>query len=594
MKTQLISCLHLAVVATASSPRSLRRHLAAQEPFLWYEPFTTVTDYAAVDLDQSNLKDELEHQNFNQARKIYQEGGYVDPLAILTLEEPLRADAHQGIDVTGKTTDGQYVAGKVRTTARVGSTSLEVEYHSSPTQKDIGRSCRVGGNPNPVTEGCFVPSGTIEIENLGTFSYSYNVLEDNHSGLTLQNFSTLAKDMMWDCQFGKGHSNCPYPTFTTYYRYYGAFDYGDQWITAAFDKTKTNFVNGNADFTAYTEPARAEAIQRATIQMNLWMMVIREMEHSIEICEYTKDDDDHLRSWDKAVAYYMGSIAKDSEGNNYNGHSLYTLAEQRCYFANTCQEKNALGETMSISRVNDDIFQNFKLGQSVLLERECNAARTMSRRIMSDMIIPLIQGTLRYAYQMDASQSHAGQTQELLGHDLEAQGAVFAASFLPLLHSCDIDDADLLHSYMGAGSAKDVDFDAVKSLLERNYECLGVTCEDVGGIADVTGKQDYLAGGEPCRSAQSPSSQASSPNDSKPASHSNNPTPSTTATSSTSSKGATATSFNGDIGLIIGMALGVLLGVALSYWYFSRKQSARKQELHVPEATLPMEEVDIE
>lgn len=74
-------------------------------------------------------------------------------------------------------------------------------------------------------------------------NYTYNSRDDTFNGRTIQKFSLSAKEEMYTCQ-----QNCPYSDFTKFVKYYGEFDYGDQWIQAAFEKKSTNFENGNMDF----------------------------------------------------------------------------------------------------------------------------------------------------------------------------------------------------------------------------------------------------------------------------------------------------------------------------------------------------------
>ena len=76
-------------------------------------------------------------------------------------------------------------------------------------------------------------------------AYSYDPFKDNKNGRTLQSFSTNAKAAMYDC------ANCPYETYQKFYNYYNTFDYGNQWVLAAFNGGATNFGNGNADFSSY-------------------------------------------------------------------------------------------------------------------------------------------------------------------------------------------------------------------------------------------------------------------------------------------------------------------------------------------------------
>jgi hypothetical protein len=88
-------------------------------------------------------------------------------------------------------------------------------------------------------------NGTMQVSGVGSLEYLYEPLEENGNDRTLQGFSLQAEEKMWDCE------NCPYSTYKKFYEYYGQFDYANKWVLAAFDGGKTNFDNGNADFTVY-------------------------------------------------------------------------------------------------------------------------------------------------------------------------------------------------------------------------------------------------------------------------------------------------------------------------------------------------------
>jgi len=92
----------------------------------------------------------------------------------------------------------------------------------------------------------FATSGSVEIGGLGMFEYNYEVLKDTYNERSLQGFSTKAQEKMYACDTG-----CPYSIYMKFYNYYGVFDYGNQWILAALNKTQTSFKNGNADFSGY-------------------------------------------------------------------------------------------------------------------------------------------------------------------------------------------------------------------------------------------------------------------------------------------------------------------------------------------------------
>merc|ERR1712127_1000442 len=122
------------------------------------------------------------------------------------------------------------------------------------------------------------------------------------------------------------------------------------------------------------------------------------------------------------------------------------------------------------------------MGQYNLLNGNCAAARQNVDKIVDLMAIPLIQGTLRYAYKVDKLQ---GMEKE------KAEGAVF-----PKVHACNPDDASTIYGSMGVGSSM-TSFEAVKAAFENNYECLGITCGDIGGLIN-TATNDYYPEATPC------------------------------------------------------------------------------------------------
>lgn len=86
-------------------------------------------------------------------------------------------------------------------------------------------------------------NGTLKIEGVGKFNYTYDIRRDNKAGRSLAILSKTAEQDMLKC------AGCPDATFEKFYEYYGQPDYGHQWVTAAFDGTATSLKNGNVDFT---------------------------------------------------------------------------------------------------------------------------------------------------------------------------------------------------------------------------------------------------------------------------------------------------------------------------------------------------------
>ena len=402
-------------------------------------------------------------------------------VATVTLSSPLSGPLNAKTEVSGKTEDGTEVTGTLFGDFPMGTSQIKVQYDTIGIQSNyVG--CRVGSNPEPVLRGCLASSGELTIGSQ-TFAYTYDALSDNGNERTLQGFSTSAEEKMARCV------NCPYATFEKFYQYYGQFDYANQWVMSAFDGRSTTFSNGNADFSGYTEVGRAEAIKKGTAYMSVWMYVIREMEDALDDCKSECDidtcNDDPVHAWDEAVAFYTGSL-EGTDGSG-TGVMLHQLADMRCSNFKTCGD--LANEASGTSHVNLRILAQFIEGKRKLLAGKCDAVRANKERIEQLMAVPLVQGTLRYAYITDFEKD--------AGEKAEAEGAVFAASVLPLVSACDEEAADTIYQSMRTGQDGSADLVAVKRAFESVYECMNIRCEEVGGLHDTV-SGGYLPQAEPC------------------------------------------------------------------------------------------------
>jgi len=323
--------------------------------------------------------------------------------------------------------------------------------------------------------------------------------------------------------------NDPYfPDFQKFVDYYGQPDYADAWITAAFEAESTSFKNGNADFgiwesdyearagTYYlclieapppTTPTtiipnpvlfyfrlifwifRTEAIKKGTAYMSVAMYVIRELEDAIYDCEQgcDRDDcnDDAVQALDEAVAFYAGSL--EGTTGDGDGNLIYALADKRAANFRTAGENG--NEANGKAKVNYDILRQFSLMQDKLVQKQCDGARTNKERIAELIFVPMVQGTIRYAYIVGSDPEATNKA--------KAEGATFAASVLPVVHACNANDAKTIYDNMKVGASGTPDLAAVKAAFEKNYDCMRITCADVGGVwDDALGA--YESGAEPC------------------------------------------------------------------------------------------------
>ena len=212
-------------------------------------------------------------EGFDKAKKIYVNGIYSHPLAKLQITNS-GSSSSSSSSSTSKAKDiehGNLVIGLTENHKAIYSTVSTIHYDPNDDTNDDNTlvvaydtsnfneyiPCEVGGNPHPFTEGCFKTEGSVIIENHGTFDYKYDIIKDNNNGISLYGFSEHVAEKMFKCK-----DKCPYPDYEKFYKYYGQLDYGDLWITAAFDAKSTSFGDtkfdrGNVDFTKLNYKARA-------------------------------------------------------------------------------------------------------------------------------------------------------------------------------------------------------------------------------------------------------------------------------------------------------------------------------------------------
>ena len=229
------------------------------------------------------------------------------------------------------------------------------------------------------------------------------------------------------------------------------------------------------------------------------MYAIREFEDAIDDCKLCTSNCNEfsdsktkagqynaVHAWDEGVAFYTGSLAGTTAGHKSKGQLVFALAEKRCENYGTCHIRGGL------SQVNTELFKLFAQGRDKLHysgSSTCDDARPILDDIIRLMTVPLVQGTLRYAYKvghMNGVDNDKG-AQTAKNH---AEGATFAQALLPLLHHCDAAAAKVVSDNMkfdGQTFATDSgitgtkpDTVAVKAALEKTYSCLGITCAQVG------------------------------------------------------------------------------------------------------------------
>ncbi|CAJ1966847.1 unnamed protein product [Cylindrotheca closterium] len=441
-----------------------------------YDSHTLVIDQNKIDLDQRDMEQQLalgSNDGYDSAIKIYQKGSHCASYSLLKIQ-PLEAVLTAGDQVTGVAQDGSIVKATVAENYPKGTIEIEVVYNLDETSSSF---CHVGGNPRPITDGCFADSGRLAV-NSGDpgLKYSYNVFTDTLNGISIQKLSTEKRtETSYWCD------SCKSDDFDVFYKLYGEHDYADKWFEAARLGTSTNFFFGDADFRSFGLDGKLEAMTTATLALHIWMHVVFLLEDSVGKCR-SKYGDHGINSWDKAVAYYTGSMEGPESDVSQEGFLLKQLANKFCKAFKTCGPD---GDAQSgEAYVNTEILRAFKNGLTALKDGRCSSVETNKVYIAEMMRVPLVQGLLVNSY----AQQLAPQRSE----KAEAAGATFLAAVVPFVYNCNPADAATLVELMGASSFRgNTDFPKVKAILEQNYKCMRINCADIGGIWNSNSNDYY-------------------------------------------------------------------------------------------------------
>jgi len=260
------------------------------------------------------------------------------------------------------------------------------------------------------------------------------------------------------------------PFFNDVYKSYwgGDNEYSDEHIMSLF--------SGDLDSTP-----RKELILKSIVSENIFMYTLREFYDAVEDCVSGSitDNDGSVHAWDEGVAFYTGSlIGTQTDSISAAGKSLYTLANKRCGNFGTCDADTGN------SNVNRELFELFEKGRDHLTNGECSQAGGLMNDIYKRMLVPNIQGMLRYAWKADPN--------GLAGGDKEfSEGWAFARAVLPAIQHCTSpENAKIIEDNMdffGSLGMVSGGHSEVFRAAELAYGCLGLTCDDIGSLTPAGG-----------------------------------------------------------------------------------------------------------
>jgi len=496
-------------LATLISLVAASAQAATYDRYAGYSPATSITDNAAMDLDQLKFNEQLYARKNTNAKQVYIQGGHSGSYAMMKLVGLDGGGAKSypaGTRVLGTNEAGGIVEGTLQNdvawTADDSVAIVNVTYNVGDRQATY-LTCQVGGLyvfGEANRAGCFTDldngGGSVRFVLAGDadtkyteYTYEYNQREDNMNSRTLQSMSKTAEARY------KLATGSYFDEYRTFVNYYGDYDYADKWIMAADAAKNTNFKSGrgNSDFSIMTmRPGEGEAMKKGAAYLTLWMEVMHELNEAVAKCYAGAEDAVH--SVDEAVAYYTGSLS--TEADTKEGILLYALAEVRAHQSKTAGHMG--DKDTGDAYVNVQVMEHFKRMQGFVSGGTpdlCAKAEESKEVIAAEMKIPLIQGVLRYAHLRQYGFPETLEDQERT----LAEGATFAATVLPFVHQCGSREAKLIHDYMRVASNNNkFNYAAVRDALESTYACMGISCERVGGIWSGA---DWKEDGNPCGGA---------------------------------------------------------------------------------------------
>ena len=249
----------------------------------------------------------------------------------------------------------------------------------------------------------------------------------------------------------------------------------------------------NAASGTLPEAMKKELIKKGIAYQGVWMYAVHSFDKGMREC--------NVGYWDRGMAYYIGSLEGEYETSadyESTGNLLYFLAQKRCAEFGTCATAT---DATTVAAVNKKIQSAEYAGDNRdrLYRAECTDARiaTAFDGIVSQMTVPLVQGLLKYAWKADPANAgdcsaDAGKAEAAVSSGCAqswAEGWAFAAAVLPQVHKCDASAATKIKENLDIESTAGPmtgGVKAVKDAIESVYDCLGISCTDVG---------EYQAGG---------------------------------------------------------------------------------------------------
>ena len=146
-----------------------------------------------------------------------------------------------------------------------------------------------------------------------------------------------------------------------------------------------------------------------------------------------------------------------------------------------------------MSQVNDELFKAnglFAQGRDLLHMGSCSSVRAVVDQIVSLMTVPLVQGTLRYAWKVGQTGGVDNRPSDQFAKNA-ASGSTYAAAVLPLVHACDPAAASVVSDNLKFGAAVYAPSQFTVFAVQLSWDAAQQDCQARGGeLATIHGAED--------------------------------------------------------------------------------------------------------
>lgn len=254
--------------------------------------------------------------------------------------------------------------------------------------------------------------------------------------------------------------------FKMFADYYGSDDYMHTFVDAALKGT------GTFDL---SDKARQELVMKGIVLQGVLMASMSHLYKAVSTCSDAEVSSLSTEFVDQAWALYACS---ESDGP-------IKLAEKRAPQFDT--ETTPFSEAGQ-SKVNTQLLAHFKKLQGDAQQGRCNDMRSTAMQVVAQMMVPVIQGMLREAYEVDPQEAETHRGAD--GFIEVVEGWAFARAVLPAIHGCSPEAAEIITRNMDTinlgenGQHLPDGYEAVKAAVESTYLCLGISCSDVNAMVN--------------------------------------------------------------------------------------------------------------